>query len=426
MSENIHDNSHLTLDERKIIQKGIESGSTKKAIATTIGKDPTTVAKEIRKHRVFHPRNTFNNPCICIHLKECKKCIKKCERYEEIKCNKRDKSPGACNCCPKSQKCRLDKYFYYAVQANDEYRKDLVDSRDGINLTILEAKELAGILKPLLDQGQSISQIKSNHPEIKQSIHTLYNYIEMGVFKDFGITVFSLKEQVNRKHFKKKYKKRKEPVNYTGHTYKDLELFLEDNPGLIPTEMDTVLNNQSGPYIQTFHFPLCDFMIGYIKSEKTSKAMSSTIDKFQEDLDYESFKKLFGLLLTDRGTEFEIIDLFQFGKDEQLRLNIFYCDAYKSSQKPHVENNHNYVRDIIPNEMDLSNVTQEDLYKVFSHINSTPRRSLNWKTPIETFRFYFNTEDNPNLANEILEKLHIKEIKRDEVILKPYLIKHKK
>ena len=57
MSKQIHDNKHLTLDERKIIQTGIENRSNKVDIARTIGKDPTTVAKEIRKHREIRPRN---------------------------------------------------------------------------------------------------------------------------------------------------------------------------------------------------------------------------------------------------------------------------------------------------------------------------------------------------------------------------------
>ena len=84
--------------------------------------------------------------------------------------------------------------------------------------------------------------------------------------------------------------------------------------------------------------------------------------------------------------------------------------------KSRIENNHNYVRDIITNELDISNITQQDLDLVFSHINSTPRESLNGKTPYELQEFLY--------GKEIIEKLNIKQIKRDEVILKPYLIKH--
>ena len=45
--------SHLTLDERRIILTGIINGSTKTAIAQTIGKDKSTVGKEIKLHRIL-------------------------------------------------------------------------------------------------------------------------------------------------------------------------------------------------------------------------------------------------------------------------------------------------------------------------------------------------------------------------------------
>ncbi|MBR4908577.1 MAG: helix-turn-helix domain-containing protein, partial [Acidaminococcaceae bacterium] len=38
--------SHLTLDERRIILTGIKNGSTKTAIARTLGKDKSTIGKE--------------------------------------------------------------------------------------------------------------------------------------------------------------------------------------------------------------------------------------------------------------------------------------------------------------------------------------------------------------------------------------------
>ena len=427
MSKQIHDNKHLTLDERKIIQTGIENRSNKVDIARTIGKDSTTVAKEIRKHRTFKPRNQFIYPSICIQRQECGGCKKQCSRYEEIKCKKRDKSPGACNKCPKIATCHLDKYFYYATNANEEYKNDLVDFREGINMTTLEVKELANILKPLLDQGQSLYQIKSSHKEIKQCIKTLYNYIEMGVFKEYGIDNFSLKEQVNRKQFKNKYKKRKEAANYENHKYKDYLKFKEENPEVPTTEMDTVLNSISGPFIQTFYFEGSGIMIGFIHKEKTSESMAKTLDNLENKLGHDLYRELFPLILTDRGVEFEKVDLFEFNMEVgEFRTNIFYCDAYQSSQKPHVENTHNYIRDIIPNEVDMSNITQEDLDLMFSHINSTPRNSLKGKTPYEVFAFMFSAIDNPNRGKEILDLLNIKEIKRDEVVLKPYLLKHNK
>ena len=181
--------------------------------------------------------------------------------------------------------------------------------------------------------------------------------------------------------------------------------------------MDTVYNSPSVPYIQTFYFEYTGLMIGFIHKEKTSESMSNTLDYLENLFGYDDYRKLFSLILTDRGPEFEKIDLFRFNKTTgELRTNIFYCDPYQSSQKPHIENNHNYVRDIIPNNIDISNITQDDLNLMFSHINSTPRKSLNDKTPYEIFKFLY--------GDSILNKLNILEIKRDEVILKPYLLKH--
>lgn len=44
-------NLHLTDQDRIIIEKGIENSSTKAAIALTLGKDKSTIGKEIKAHR---------------------------------------------------------------------------------------------------------------------------------------------------------------------------------------------------------------------------------------------------------------------------------------------------------------------------------------------------------------------------------------
>ena len=416
-----YDNTHLTLQDRQIIQKGIENRSSKTAIAQTIGKDPTTIAKEIRKHRDLKRRNAFNQKHICIHLKECHGCKRKCSRYVEQTCSKRDRSPGACNKCPDIPKCRLDKYFYNANDAHEQYRLELVSSREGINLTADKREEIANIIVPLINQGQSIYQILSTHKEINLSEKTIYNYIDMGVFKKYGLINLSLKEKVNRKQFKNKYKKRKEPANYTGRKYEDYLNFIKDNPNAITVEMDTVMNSVSGPYIQTFIFPNTSFMIGFLHKEKTCDSMSKTLDNLQELLGDENYNKLFSLILTDRGSEFEKHQLFEINVDTgELRSNIFYCDPMNSSQKPHVENNHNYIRDILPNGINLGFLTQEKLDLMFSHINSVPRECYAGKTPYEMFEFFYDKD------NSIANLFNIQKIKRDEVVLKPYLLKNVK
>ena len=61
--------SHLTLEERRIILAGITNGSTKTAIAQTIGKDKSTVGKEIKLHRSLTYKCKM--PLECNHYKKC-------------------------------------------------------------------------------------------------------------------------------------------------------------------------------------------------------------------------------------------------------------------------------------------------------------------------------------------------------------------
>ena len=409
-------NIHMTLEDRKKIQDGLENGLSRTEIAKTINKDISTVAKEIKNRRKLKPRNLFNTPITCTKFKECKICHGKCSEYEEIKCLRRDRKVGVCNLCPKINNCRLDKYFYYAKQAHENYLYTLKDAREGVNLTTKEMLNIVSIIKPLLKKGQSVYQILENHPEIKLCTKSLYTYIESGIFQDYGINNFSLRRQVSMKE-RKKLKKRKEPVNYEGRKYKDYLDFVTKNPAIPTTQMDTLYNHQDGPYIQTFIFQNTNLMIGFLHAEKTSESMASTLDNLQLTLENDFFK-LFSLLLTDRGTEFEKYDLFEVNTETgEIRSNIFYCDPQTPSQKPHVENNHNYVRDIIPNGKSLKNLTQKDLNLMFSHINSAPRASLNGRTPYEAFEFLY--------GNEILKKLNIQKIEKDMVTLQPYLLKIK-
>ena len=415
--KNPNTNKHLTFEERCKIEEYINKGFRKYQIANELNKSQSTILREIRNNRVLKPRKIFNeNPFNCIHLKDCKVCTGKCRYYETEKCNRRDKFIGACNNCPDIKKCKLDQYFYKAKFAHEKYRETLVDARQGVNLNTSELFEIAHIICPLIDKGQSLYTILNNHSEIKLSVKTLYNYIEMGLFKDWGITNLSLKRKVKRKIRSKKLKKRNEPANYTGRKYEDYLQFKEDNPDVPTTEMDTVYNNQAGPYIQTFIFENTSLMIGILHTEKTADSMSKALDLIQDKLSNEEYQKIFSLLLTDRGTEFSKPIQFEVNIDTgEIRSKIFYCDAQMPSQKPHVENNHNLVREILPNGQNWTSLTQEKVELIFSHINSTPRKSLGGKTPYEVFSFLY--------GENILKKLNIQKIAKDEVNTTPRLLK---
>ena len=148
--------THLSSEERRIIETGIRHGSTKTAIAKTIGKDNSTIGKEIKLHRKLKYKSTLARECS--NYKRCKygrECFPECEDFEQYTCKRRDRSPGACNGCSHYSHCRFDKYIYDPADAEREYRTTLVDSRSGYNITTQEAKALGEKIQPLLKQGLS-------------------------------------------------------------------------------------------------------------------------------------------------------------------------------------------------------------------------------------------------------------------------------
>ena len=408
----------LSLSQRIKIENLLNQRCRKYEIAKEIGKNQSTIAREINKHRLLKPHGIFksDNTYNCKYFINCKVCTGKCKIYQPISCKDRDKNIGACNNCPNIKSCKLDKYFYKAEKAQKDYEYTLRDSREGVNLNTSELIELAHIICPLIKKGQSIYTILNNHPEIKLCEKTIYNYIEMGLFKDWDVTNLTLKRKVKRKISKKKLKKRKEPVDYQGRTYTDYLEYKMHNQNIPTTEMDTVYNYQSGPYIQTFIFENTSFMIGILHKNKTADSMSETLNKFQDKLTDKEYKRLFSLILTDRGTEFAKPQQFEINLNTgEIRSKIFYCDPQQSSQKPHVENNHNFIREILPNGQDWSHLTQEKIDLMFSHINSTPREVLGGKTPYEIFAFIY--------GKELADKLNIQKISKDEVTTTPRLLK---
>lgn len=418
---------HLTLNERHIIEKGISNGSTKSEIANVIGKDKSTIGKEIKLHRQLSHHNSY--PTDCAHYQKCK--LKKscqsstCPDYSPFKCSRRDRSPGACNGCHKYQSCRYDKFFYHAGTADKEYKETLVDSREGVNLTSKEAEELGNIIKPLLLQGQSPYQIIIQHPELKLSEKTLYNYINDGVFTVVGISNINLRQKVSRKLPKKDrknvFKKREDRQYLKGRTYKDFKNYVEEYPNISVVQMDTVYNDVSnGPFLQTFEFTDFGFMFGFIHDQKTADEMVKGMDLLETILGHDLFLKYVPVTLTDRGTEFIKADAFEALNEGSRRTRIFYCDPMQSGQKGALENSHREIRYICPKETNLKDIgliDQNNANLMFSHINSFPRESLKGKSPIEMMKF---------LAPELYEKFEafgIHEIEKDKVILKPYLLK---
>ena len=78
------------------------------------------------------------------------------------------------------------------------------------------------------------------------------------------------------------------------------------------------------------------------------------------------------------------------------------------------ENNHTNLRKILPGGTSFNNLTQADVDKIISHLNSYNRKSFNDKTALEMFAVIY--------GEEVIQKLNIEEIHPNLVIMTPDLI----
>lgn len=427
---------HMTLDDRIIIEKGLEQQHSLRSIALQLGKDPTTISKEIKKHRSFQQHNHFNEPKNkCALVADCKRknicgtyapvCKKKCRSCNHCNshckdfvprsyhCSKLDKAPFVCNGCLKKSGCRLDKSYYKAVTAHRQYKTVLVESRTGINISPESLTQLDELITPLILQGQSPYMILQSHPEIPYSEKTLYNYIESGAL---SVKNMDLPKKVKYKIRSSHTSETLDKAIYEGRTYKDLQAFLKDFPDTRIVEMDTVLGSEgSHKVLLTLHFDCCNFMMAYLLDSKAARHVKAVFDSIEQAVGTFSFSSAFSLVLTDRGGEFQKPDALECGQENLIRTSIYYCDPMCSWQKPHCEKNHEYIRKICPKGTSFDAYSQNDIRLIMSHINSSPRQSLGGLSPMALAKLM--------LPSELLDYFGLTEIPADEIVLTPALLK---
>ena len=131
--------------------------------------------------------------------------------------------------------------------------------------------------------------------------------------------------------------------------------------------------------------------------------------------DEYDFQTLFEYILTDRGSEFGDPESLETGFTGIQRTSIYYCDPMRSGQKGGLEQAHTMLRMILPKKTNFEFLTQWDVNLIVSHINSTPRESLQGRTPYDVAL--------ETLGEETLKAFQLRRIAPDEVNLTPKLIR---
>ena len=309
----------------------------------------------------------------------------------------------------------MERRIYSSKYAQDTYEALRTSSREGINQTPETIQQMNDILTPLIQKGQSIAHIYATHAEeIGCSRRTVYTYIDQGVFTVRNI---DLRRKVVYKPRKKKTSVTlKDRTFRKGRTYKDFNEFITKNKPVCIVEMDTVEGKKgTDKCFLTMLFRNCNLMLIFLLKEQTQEEVIRIFDYLTDALGIGLFRKLFGVILTDNGHEFQNRLRLESDRNGEIRTRIYYCDPNRSNQKGAIEKNHEYIRYVLPKGCSFDKMTEEKTLLLMNHINSEKRDHLNGHSPYEVSRLL--------LDNHLHETLGLTEIPADEVTLIPELIK---
>ena len=421
---------HLSLEDRNLIAQRLNEGRSFKAIASELGKNCTSISREVRNHlsfkKVGSPGRNFNAckhrfSCKksyickeCTHkrftsfCKNCKHCNSVCSEFEAEICQKLFAPPYVCNGCTKrNTSCTLEKRLYLPLDAWKEYREVLSETRSGISLSEQEISHLDEVISPLLKKKQSLHHICVHHSDsIMVSESTLYRFVDYNLFSARNI------DMPRKVRYAKRKKKKDFKVDKgcrIGRTYQDFLNFLEQNPELPITQIDSVEGTKGGKVLLTIHFVNAECMLAFLRDSNDSQSVIDIFEKLYLELRPDIFITLMPVLLGDNGSEFSNPKALEFDRQENRRTHVFYCDASAPHQKGSAERNHEFIRMFLPKGTPLDNYAQEDISLMMDHINSYSRPGLGNKCPYEMMEFLY--------GKEIVQLLGMKRIPPDEVTL---------
>lgn len=405
---------HLSLTNRCMIEQYIAYSYSFREIAKELGYQPSTISREVKKYRTF----VTPKSAVCAKFTECKRrnhgCqLTKCPHFETIHCSKLDKAPFVCNNCPSQDFCSREHAYYNARKADAKSHAVLSEARSTIHLDEDEVKQLNELVSPLIKNGQSLSHIYANHSdEICVTRRTMYNYVDQCILDARNVDL------PRKVRYKKHRKKHAEPYPYKyreGRTYEDFKAFVEQHPDVGVVEMDTVKSSrEKGKCLLTMIFTKYDFMLIFLLETASQQCVEYVFSKLQNDLGLNTFRRLFPVILTDNGGEFKNPAAIEKSCYGSLCTNVFFCDSMASWQKPHIERNHEFIRQVLPKGRSFDTLTQDDVTLLMNHINSISRDSLDGKCPYDAAKEF--------IAKKLPFVLGLRKIPADQVVMRPSLL----
>lgn len=320
---------HLSIEEREFIQAELWKKKSIRSIACSLGRSPSSIAREIKRNIPLQRRYT--------------------PRLAQEKALLKRQSRG--------RKLRLKSRFI---------RRYVIDHlKSGYS-----PEQIAGRIK--LEHSESIS-----HEAIYQYI---YSHVHRGGHSVMKNGYHDLRQYLKRRHkrrTKKGMRKSKRIFKLKGISIDERPKEVEKRKIVGHWEGDSVVSKKSKVGLNT----LVERKTGLVfitriqngTAEETTRAVVSRLKEIPT-----TFRKT---LTVDNGHE-----NFGYAKiTEAIRINCYFAHPYHSWERGTNENTNGLIRHYFPKGTDFATIREEEIQAVEKALNNRPRKRLGWKTPLEAF-----------------------------------------
>ena len=268
---------------------------------------------------------------------------------------------------------RAAKAHEYAEKRKGKKRKRKLEADGDLARHVLEMiterqwspEQISGRIKKRLEpwmDGKGVSH------------ETIYQFIYEGQGRFLGLYQYLRRGRKKRqRRFTRKHRKN-QPISFiTPIKYRAVEINEKKEFG--HWESDTTVCENKGEAVSVqFERSIQLARLSKV-SDKSAEATEGVLRNLIES-------SLVSTLTLDRGTE--------GGNHWKLRLDYgidtYHCDAYSSWQKGGVENLNGLIRQYLPRGIDLSQISDHQIYVIQEKLNDRPRKLLDYRTPNECYR----------------------------------------
>ena len=421
-------NIQLNIGKRLVLKKMLDQGEKIDKISSALNVSKSTASRELARNRcklkdsivTGAPCQDCKNITDCNLRKlcdrdcnyKCKSCslLKACNYKQVYKCKNIYRFPYVCDTCEHKKYCPKEQYTYDPNYADELSSFRRSETRKGINLANEEFVKLNNLVKEKTDMGQSIYHITHSN-DLPVSTKTIYNYTNKGYLTTKPIDLPRAVKLKKRKKLPKKYEyNENSAIDRSGRKFSDFLRFKTLTSLDNYCEMDFLGESDDSEQrilCLTHTCAMAPFMF-VLKKNCGKEDVVAVFDKLEETLGIDLFKKVFGVILTDRDIVFNDFDALERSIDgKNKRCSVFYCNPAASNEKPFVENQNGQIRMYFPKGMPIENLSQTKLTMINSHLFSFLLESLGGLCPYDALEIRF--------GSILLEKLGIIRIDPKEV-----------